>query len=113
MTTITLRIIRTGSFLSRIMPYEVWFRDIKLTSKLTDNASDFTIDSIKGVLKVRELGSKFAFHIIEKSVIIFPEYIKSADNVILCELDAKLYWLGVLTFGFLAPVRNININIKY
>lgn len=99
--------------MSRHIPYEIWFQDHKLANVVKSDSCEYTIDSRKGVLRIRELGSKFAFHNIEKSVVIFPEYIKNADNVILCEVKASINWLGVLTIGILAPIRRINVDVKY
>lgn len=113
MSTIKIRIKRIGSFMSRHIPYEIWFQDQKLANGINNGTNEYSIDSRKGILKIRELGSKFAFHNIEKSVVIFPEYIKNTDNLVLCEVKATINWLGVLTCGVLAPIRRVNVNVKY
>lgn len=99
--------------MSRHIPYEIWFNDKKMTNILKDDASTITVDANKGILKIREFGSKYAFHSIEKSVVIFPEYVKNTENIIHCNVNATMNWLGVLTMGLLAPVRKIIVNIEY
>lgn len=113
MQVIKIRLIRVGSFMSRHVPYEVWFNEKKLSNILKSESVDYTITPMKGVLRIREVGSKFAFHSIEKSVVVFPEHIKNADNTILCEVIATINWLGILTIGLLAPIRRVAINVKY
>lgn len=109
----TIRIKREGSFMSRHIPYEIWFQDQKLANGINHRANEYSIDSRKGVLRIREVGTKFAFHSIEKSVVVDPEYIKNPDNVIVCEVKASINWLGALTIGILAPIRRINVEVKY
>ena len=62
MQTLELKINRVGSFLFRHIPYEVWFRDRELGNLIKDSDGCFTISREKGVLKIRELGTKLAFH---------------------------------------------------
>lgn len=113
MQTIEIKIIRTGSFMSRNMPYEVWFKQHKLGRILKESDCTFTIPREKGVLKLREFGSKFAFHVIQKEIVIFPENIAPDNNKIECNVTATLNWMGALTMGLLAPIRKIDIEIKY
>lgn len=113
MSTIQLKINRIGSFMSRHIPYDIWFRNQKMGRILKDADCEFTIKSEKGVLKIRELGSKFAFHTIEKSVLILPENLKSGSNKITVDVEATINWLGALTCGLLAPIRRIHIKVVY
>lgn len=99
--------------MSRHIPYEIWFQDRKLGNVIKSDSYEYTIDSRKGVLRIRELGTRIAFHSIEKSVVLFPEYLKNIDNVIVCEVKASINWLGALTIGILAPIRRINVEVKY
>lgn len=113
MKQIKLLINRKGSFLNKLMPYEVWFNDIKLGNMFKSKDGNFIINCQKGVLKFREFGSNFAFHTIQKEIIIFPELIKNIDHGIECDVTASINWLGVLTYGLFAPIRNLSIEIKY
>ena len=112
METIRIRINRIGSVMSRINPYEVWFKGIKLGNIMKDGDGVFTINREKGVLKIREFGTKLAFHTIQKEVVIFPEQIKKDNNELVCNVIASMNWLGVITLGLFAPIRNISVEIK-
>lgn len=54
MQTIEIKLNRTGSFISRMMPYQVWFNGAKLGKTLNDGDSVFTVNLEKGVLRLRE-----------------------------------------------------------
>lgn len=110
MEQITLQITRIGSAMFRLIPYEVWFDGKKLGT--TMKISTFTIEKKRSVLKLRELGSKFAFHSIQNEVVIFPEYMKNNANVE-CVVKTKTVWLGVLSCGLFAPIRRLSMEIKY
>lgn len=113
MDTINLTVIRIGSFMSRHVCYEVWFQNKKLGDFFRAEDAHFTINREKGVLKLREFGTKFAFHTIEKEVVIFPEHMDKANKELKCYVNATTNWLGVLTYGLLAPIRKVNIRIEY
>lgn len=113
MQTIEIKISRKGSFMSRLVPYEVWFKQHKLGKIIKSGDRTFTINREKGVLKLIEVGSKLAFHVIQKEVVIFPENIAPNQNTLECNVTATLNWLGVLTWGLLSPIRKIDIEIKY
>lgn len=109
METTTLSIKRVGSFMSRNVPYVIWFKDKKLGKIFKDEDGNFTIEKTTGVLKVRELGSNLAFHKIEKEVAVLPEHINSS-NRIECRVKARQNWLGILTLGIFGPIRKITIT---
>ena len=113
MGTMNISINRTGSLMSQHIPYEVWFKDTKLGKILKSGDGAFTVNREKGVLKIREFGSSMAFHTIQKEIVIFPEHITDINKGIECNVVASLNWLGVFTLGLFAPIRKINIELKY
>lgn len=112
MDTINISVKRVGSVMSKLMPYDVWFQGVKIGSVLRNKDAVLTIEKTKGILKFREWGSKWAFHSIEKEVVIFPEYMHDSQTIV-CEICAKIYWLGLITQGLFGPIRKLQINVKY
>ena len=113
MDTINIKIRRVGSFMSRHIPYVVWFKDQKLGNIVRNGDAIFTISREKGVIKIRELGSKIAFHTIQKEIVFFPQYTNRTDNELVCNVVAAVNWLGALTLGIFAPIRKISLELKY
>lgn len=113
MDTIKLSISCAGSLLSRGNRYIIYFNDMKLDpiSKIT--GMDYIIAKKQGVLRITEFGSNVSFHKITKDIVLFPEYIQNTEDRIECVVTATTNWLGVLTFGMLAPLRRLTIEVKY
>lgn len=80
-------------------------------SKIT--GMDYIIAKKQGVLRITEFGSNVSFHKITKEIVLFPEYIQNTEDRIECVVTATTNWLGVLTFGMLAPLRRLTIEVKY
>lgn len=111
METIQLKIKKVGSWMSRKIPYVICFRNEEIGNMYVKEEDVFTIPKAYGVIKLREVGSKIAFHPVEKEIVLFPENI-SESNMVECQVEAKINWMGVLTYGIFGPIRHITLTLK-
>lgn len=57
------------------------------------------------------LNNKWRINKVEKYIVLFPKY--SKRNLIHCDISLKSNWIGLVSFGLLAPQYIIKNTVEY
>lgn len=106
-----LVINRASSALSVAVPFKLKI-DGRDFTKISNGCSTETVAPEKEFeLNVTPLGNKLNLHKIESNVVIDPRQCKS--GTITCTITPKMKKLGFLSGGFLGPMMEILVDVKY
>lgn len=111
MDTIKLNITREKAMVASAMPYSISLNNKNIGKLKNGQEMSYELPNTQSTLKVSMVGNFFTVHKLEKEVVLFPHYSKTAH--ITCKINTKINWLGLLTFGLFQAVGKIELNAIY